>query len=771
MIELNNISHYMTRSYSDNMKSQYGDFDIYISCNDRSIREDELREIESYKEIQELSYGMFEYLTIQNSDVYAVGLKDSDIMKKRYGYKKDLADDEVAVTNTMYEDMQLHSNHVIEINNNKVRMNEVVKDKANSINKVYICIMNIDTFQKITKAAGYNFIAIKAATQTDVEPLMNHLASLNKSWEIHKLSQEEDYVKAVSIIEGFIQFVSVIVAIIASLLIANSYGHYFLQSSRVIQIIRCIGGTAHDIKKMFCVQSYAMVGISGVVAYFLAICVNLVCSVILHANGSLRFHYLQAILITISISVVILIMMRIFISNQLRRLPNEVYGRIRQDQERRRTGKKYWRVISGCLLIWYISIIARKLIGFDVFVEMIFFLILFLVVGCYHLEAVFRLFIRKMVQRNRHKQNTIVYIAMQLLKSKMSQNKILILAVISITIFSFVSDDFKTIQLENSERYYKDTYIMDYCVQSQKGIRLSEAENMVDYIKKAHFSHIFFYEINTYTLTINNHTEPITYYMTSLDGLRREKIVESEVAEDQIIMNRELAKRLNLREGDSVMLPRKVSKDFEHNRWVTEEGKTFVIGELMDLGNYDIIMDVSNESYLKEQEENIEVTIFLNGAKEKIEDALSNIRQSIGIKSTSYEDSMKTARLVIINEWNTIQICKYILASIIGLGLIQALHNIMKSRQKEYYVLHSIGVAKRKLFRMIYYQNMLYVSSGVMIGILFSLFIRSNIVWCETNRVPLYLNNESLIQFILYITVILLLTVPEAIKLLNHSKS
>ena len=99
LVSMNNFSNYIRNGYQQQLLEQYGDFDLYITGVERKpMEENFVHKVEQLESVAGISKGAYEFITIGDQSIYAVGIQNDSIMKSRYKHTKNLGENEVIIT-------------------------------------------------------------------------------------------------------------------------------------------------------------------------------------------------------------------------------------------------------------------------------------------------------------------------------------------------------------------------------------------------------------------------------------------------------------------------------------------------------------------------------------------------------------------------------------------------------------------------------------------------------------------------------------------------
>ena len=97
----------------------------------------------------------------------------------------------------------------------------------------------------------------------------------------------------------------------------------------------------------------------------------------------------------------------------------------------------------------------------------------------------------------------------------------------------------------NNNNFYRSSYLTDIKLSPQGFMGYEEGSNLVNDLDAAKIDHIYFYQLDSTTLYLNNNYVQCTYYMTSFQSLLDFEIIKDELDGNQVILSKSFATEIS----------------------------------------------------------------------------------------------------------------------------------------------------------------------------------------------------------------------------------
>lgn len=139
-----------------------------------------------------------------------------------------------------------------------------------------------------------------------------------------------------------------------------------------------------------------------------------------------------------------------------------------------------------------------------------------------------------------------------------------------------------------------------------------------------------------------------------------------------------------------------------------------------------VVIDTDNEIF-KSFPKDMRVeqwSIFAHEMTKKLDVSLQNARMGFtALRWQSFEQVMAFSHKILKQRYFIVRLLLYMLSIMAGIGWVNAAANMIQSRRKEYVVLRKLGMSERRVKKIIWYQLILFIFSGIAAGIVLSLEI------------------------------------------------
>lgn len=778
LVSMNNFSYYIKHGYEQQLLEEYGDFDLYITGVDQKpMEENFVHKVEHLENIAGISQGVYEFITIDEQSIYAVGIQNDSIMKSRYKHTKDIGENEVIITDIYAKVYDLSEGDELEFNGETFYIIEILGGESYSVDSIYLMLFQVEKLQQlIGKENYYDFVAIQKAPSYSNQDVEESIRNLNKDIEVSVIDEEEYYIKSVQTMFGFVTFLSVVVLLIAALLTASIYVRYLEKSRDIIHILKSIGGTPNNLKEIMRNQTLFITGVACCCGFFLAFAMNQPMIKWLTEEGKWlkaesSFRYTSSIGITFIVFLFIYSMMTFFVARLVKNLSGS-NSEEKSIHPRRRLIR--YMILFLCLMS-YIIIVIKTYADKDVVLPMLICLAILLV----GFSILFASIIHKVLEKGIHlsKKLRLHYarIALQLIVPQIKENIFIILGITLIVVYSFVGGNLNRILIQNSIGYYESEYLTENKVTPRGIMNYQESLPLIDELNQKGLQPIYFFQTQTSTLNLNGEYFNEVYYLTSFDALKSIGMLENDIDNENVILSSEFAQKSQLTVGDRIKLPvgyvnqSREQSEVQANKQVEKllkEAKEYVIGDIIDVFYFDILLDVSQDQYIIDDSTYLD-SIYLNVEHPNIEESLNLLSSKYPIEWSSLSEVLEYGMSLSKDQWRVFQICFYLLSIIIGFGFMNSLINMINCRVKEYKILHSLGVPPNHLVRIILIQVFIFISLGLVFGTAIGIFIISNLNFVDTKEWMVTITLNEVITIFAFLVVMSFGTYPTIRKLVK----
>lgn len=221
--------------------------------------------------------------------------------------------------------------------------------------------------------------------------------------------------------------------------------------------------------------------------------------------------------------------------------------------------------------------------------------------------------------------------------------------------------------------------------------------------------------------------------------MQKSGLVKSDISDfaHSILISRKAAKKYKIKTGDKITLSTE-DADFsyydektenEYRMWKDYKGVSTtvtVVGIIPDNIFDVVVIDTDNEIF-KSFPKDMRVeqwSIFAHEMTKKLDVSLQNARMGFtALRWQSFEQVMAFSHKILKQRYFIVRLLLYMLSIMAGIGWVNAAANMIQSRRKEYVVLRKLGMSERRVKKIIWYQLILFIFSGIAAGIVLSLEI------------------------------------------------
>lgn len=703
IIQMFNLSLSAAGSYEKEMRYLYGDCDIAVSYTDfGGIKEELIDEIMNIKTVSKIGTLMYSNeLSINGAYVYAIGTDNSEMVKSRYHFTKNLKEEQIAINEILAKVENYSVGDYILVGDKRLEVVEVFEDGAMSDSSIEMAIVKKETLQELTKK-DYNINILMIKAEKNLDNLSYEIRRMDNKFNVLVFETDEAYKDAVSSFQVFIIVLAICVILITCLFTMSVFGNFIYKYRRDMALLRMMGGSAKQTKEIF-ISMVRILLLSGTIfGVITSLFINNICFERLNQklkliNGKCEFYFKESLILAVGIFLVMYVVLQFIIRKTSNILPIEA------------------------LVNNEVSKIGN---------------------------------IKKRKKKHVHILKRDLYISRKLIKSRMKEN-ILMLATISMLIaISILGASLSTIIKANGEEYYKSQYLSEIVLTTSRGVVYDEGQVLYKELQDDPNIEVSYVCDASDTATMAGNI--MEYSIVDMKALSNQNIINSTTLQDNsIILSESYAKNNNINVNDTITVRSPdtyLRSETGLNLGVDKEGVEFdfkVVQIIPDskLMYEDAYIDSSNVGFINE---GIWLSkIYIDGDTDYINNKLEELKVSYPyIKWASYTQTIKTANQQIANRFLMIELVVRILVVIAAIGWINSLRNLFLSRIRDYDIIRMQGVSRRRIVKIMIYQIVMYLSTGILWGIIIGGAILESLMYMDQKRFLFRFNFDIVIQML-----------------------
>lgn len=722
IIEMFNLSLNATSSYDREMRSLYGDCDMAVSYTDYSgIKEDYINEILDLENVSKIGTLMYSHdLPINGENIYAIGTDNSEMVKSRYHFQKKIGDEEIVINEVLAKVYNYSVGDYIGIGDRQFKIVEIFEDGTMSSSSVEMAIVKKETLQELTnKDYSTNIVMIKA--KKNLETLSSEVGRIDRNFNVLVFETDEFYKDSVSSFQIFVTALVVCVVLVTCLFIMNVFGNFVYKYRHDMALLRMMGGTAKQTKEIF-VRMVRIILLCGTILGFItSLIVNNIFIESLNKrialiHGKCEFFFFKSILLAFGIGLVMYIVLQVIIRKTSSILPIEALAinEVSKIGKIRKRKKSHIKLLKGDL-----------------------------------------------------------YISRKLIKSRMKEN-ILMLATISMLIaISILGASLSTIIKKNSEEYYKSQYLSEIVLTPSRIVPFDEAQ--VLYKELQADSNIKVSYVCGASNPATDDGKEIEYAIVDMQALTNQGIIKpTAIKDNMIIVSETFAKNNNIKLNDciTVKAPDTYIRDELGNRErIDKYGDTDSLTVVQikpdnQLMYCDVYIDANRTGFLNDSV--YLDNIYIDGDTEYINNKLEELKVYYPyFKWASYTETLTTSNKAIDNRFFMIELVVRILVVIAAIGWINSLRNLFLTRTRDYDIIRMQGVSRRRIVKIMIYQLIMYLLTGVFLGSVIGCGILESIMYWDQTKFLFSFNFDIVIQMLCIMLLFCITLIPVIKKISN----
>ncbi|MGL5353706.1 MAG: FtsX-like permease family protein [Clostridium sp.] len=741
------------QALKDELKETYGNMNLGValeSIGDEKINKDMIDNITDINGVEEHSNVIIDSLEVGGNietNNYTIGVDNSKLSKSMYKYINNIEKNDVIISKSLADKLQVKINNTINIKGNSQKIVEIL-----NVNDKDVIIMNIDYLKEISNyngEASYLLIKLKDASQS--YNVAKKIRDLNYNLRIDIAEENDTMKKNVSYMNNLMIFLSVLVIIMSSLFIISNFQTFLYKYRKQFAIIRSVGGRSKQAFKIVFIQSTIInsIGIIMGVSVSIFTTKNIIkyFSDLLGLNvSSIRYDVKAAIIITILIFIIIEIFMMIPAIRSSKILPLKIVSENEKLETKSDFNKKVGilgLIVVSVLFIreLYLLYNSKNGIVWGVAASIIFIISMYNIFP-YYIKNILNMLlpILKGIGGNG------AVVAIKNLIPQVKKNSIIIISLSTIIIIATLGSSFLDNTLVSGVNYIKSQYALDIKITDARGFDSilgreikKELEAVTDIRnvailsigKKLYFKH-------------DSELEKANYLLSDIQVLIDEGVISEFEGNIQsgIVLSKEFANKNSIKLGDNIEIVKRDSIEYTGDKYKKESQlKTFKVGSIIDSTQKfsfgDIMMDWSNSDFIDKD------TIFQKAfvASNNVSNSKSGLdilkRKYPEIKySTLYDEVIEYEKLT-RQTWGLFIIMLITIIISTTLGIINIFYNNIFSKRKEYAILRTLKLTKSGIVRTILIQISAYIILGsllgVFMGVIINNLIRDTLGWVSTN--------------------------------------
>lgn len=734
MLILTMLMYSMNAQYAmkQSFKDMYGDVDIRVSYDKDQpyvLTKEKIDQLLALPQIEQSAQVLYTHLNFDdvNISVYTVGTTSNDLTKSSYKFTSDITPSSIILNQELARFMGVSVGDEISVEGITLHVAEIITDSVNDISIAIIHPSHLQPFMKTGEQA--KGLMIKLVEGTEPLLVVEQLKRIDAELRIDVQEESEVVVMNMRTLHIFIVVLSVLVAVITSLLILSNYEIILYKLRNQIAILRSIGATTKQISSIILFQSMVInlcgVGLGAILSFFgMNFLFQIAEQVFRLPPITDKISNLPMLAMTIACFIVFQLFMLIPAYRSTKILPLK----INEDNEhlnfKHKKGKSRIGKVSTTLglilyIVGYVFAMDSEGAYVIVFVGILLFFIGCLLLLPYVIEkiltGIFKLAGRKL--------GSNVYLAMKNMLPQVKRNTLSVMSISFIMIIAiFGSTLFSTLEANNNQFLYEhyESPIMLHnrlVVTSQiNPNQLREELLQFDSIRDVYFESRADLK---YIMKDNGNIQLHVVAGTSslVDGLQQ----------DELVISKDIAGKHHLQVGDVVTIG---YFDVEEQNILPLEA--YRIGKVSDeldgkLENTVIawaspLNDYATFNYM-----------YINTYNDiKALEDLKNIRSKypeLQVKSLS--EALEQAQELFFQRWAIFIVVFIVVIGSTMVGVINSLINNILSKRKEFAVLRAIGVAPKGIIHMILAQVILFIGMGIIVGCLIGVILVALVIMLE----------------------------------------
>ncbi len=693
------------KSYLQNMRETFGDCDIIAAHEDYSRIDDKvLKKVSGLDGISELNTGIWDYIDMKTAlkeknsvSIYTIGTDNGRLNRARYKFYSRLKDNLIVINQKFADSQNLKVGDAVYCGTKKFTVSEIIYDDNFSFQNIYFAVITKKAFSGIkNEDISSSYMLIKTKHSKKMSNIKNAVKSADKKLDITMIEDSKEYQSYVKVYSSFMNILAVIVIIISLLFIAAVFRRFMQKYSRDMAVMRTMGASIGQVKMIFSLLGVYITGVGCLLGFVFSVLAGKILFGVIgnefdlvaearNVDISLAFGIMAAVFAVVEI------FLTLFSKSFINKLP---YQSMKNDGS---SNKAY----SG--------------------------------------KGIINRFISAVLPSD-------MLISYKMAVPKMKENFLMIFTIIMLTVFTYCSEDLMDEIGRNNEIYYKNIYADDVLIQDEQSHYYSKLDNLCKKIQKQVDTNVFLQsEIDAATGITARKSSGKQFFFSggtsfaSLKNMQKSGLVKSSISDfaHSILISRKAAKDYKLKVGDKLVLSTD-DADFtdydermrtNYKMWEGYKGvKTTVtvVGVIPDSTLASVIIDTDSTIFISFPKEMAvdEWKIFAHKMTKKLDMSLQNARMEFtALRWQSFEQIMAFSHKILKQRYFIVRFTLYMLSVMAGIGWVNAAANMIQSRRKEYVVLRKLGMSEGRVKKIIWYQLVLFIFSGIVAGIVLGIEI------------------------------------------------
>lgn len=713
------LVHNSKESYKQSIKDAFGDCDIALTQKDyRPFSEEIINAISKIEGIEDVNSGHWDYIDMNTTkdfdktlSVYTVGVVDGKLNKGRYKYNSLVSGNSIVINENLAKSFGLDIGDNIYAGNYEFKITEILYEDNFTFQNMDMAIMEQGKLCELSGQSNCsNYVLIKRNKDYYVNDIIDKIKPLSEDFEFILIEEDEQYKKYLAVFEAFMYALAIMVFICSGLFIASIFGSFLQKYRYDMMLIRVMGGSIGQVKKLFMILGAYIVGIGCIGGCVL----SFITGNILFKLFAGRFNLVkeaQDVSLILDLFVcfvtffVIMLFLYISVNGFTKKLPlhSVKYGE---------AGKVY----SGK------GIISR---------------------------------IMSFILRS---DNLICY------KMTVPQVRLNILLVCTITVITAIvymsNGILQTIVKSNTDYYmklYLDNIMIDVETDSMTYDDIVEFEKLVE--ERSYIDICPVYD-SAYKSTYELENGTIcSVSITDFDYPAIADMVQGDYsdAEFPLILNSDTLEENGLNDvsiGDTIKLNN--LQDNLTGRVVGIERFSTIYGDaLVDRKNYSDFSQ--NDSFV--------VRYFVKDMNDETENVLQELRHDYPTLSwQSFDEIMDFSDKVMSERYVMVTVVLYLLCGLTGIGWYNSSCNMLNENKIKYTTLRKLGMSYKRVKKLIWKQILMYVLIGIILGTFLGISIITLLDYREYGYVNARFELKNLLVVLGYFGVLVLMHIPKVHK-------
>lgn len=693
------------KSYLQNMRETFGDCDIIAAHEDYSRIDDKvLKKVSGLDGISELNTGIWDYIDMKTAlkeknsvSIYTIGTDNGRLNRARYKFYSRLKDNLIVINQKFADSQNLKVGDAVYCGTKKFTVSEIIYDDNFSFQNIYFAVITKKAFSGIkNEDISSSYMLIKTKHSKKMSNIKNAVKSADKKLDITMIEDSKEYQFYVKVYSSFMNILAVIVIIISLLFIAAVFRRFMQKYSRDMAVMRTMGASIGQVKMIFSLLGVYITGVGCLLGFVFSVLAGKILFGVIgnefdlvaearNVDISLAFGIMAAVFAVVEI------FLTLFSKSFINKLP---YQSMKNDGS---SNKAY----SG--------------------------------------KGIINRFISAVLPSD-------MLISYKMAVPKMKENFLMIFTIIMLTVFTYCSEDLMDEIGRNNEIYYKNIYTDDVLIQDEQSHYYSKLDNLCKKIQKQVDTNVFLQsEIDAATGITARKSSGKQFFFSggtsfaSLKNMQKSGLVKSSISDfaHSILISRKAAKDYKLKVGDKLVLSTD-DADFtdydermrtNYKMWEGYKGvknTVTVVGVIPDSTLASVIIDTDSTIFISFPKEMAvdEWKIFAHKMTKKLDMSLQNARMEFtALRWQSFEQIMAFSHKILKQRYFIVRFTLYMLSVMAGIGWVNAAANMIQSRRKEYVVLRKLGMSEGRVKKIIWYQLVLFIFSGIVAGIVLGIEI------------------------------------------------